>query len=63
MKNGDTITGSIKQIWDKKLVIEPDYADAFSVDVSEIASIRSDRVFTLELQDGSKVDAELVGVD
>ena len=63
MKNGDKITGTIKSVWDKELIIEPSYSDEFAVDVPEIASIESDRIFEIEFADGRKVDAQFNGAD
>jgi hypothetical protein len=48
LKNGDRITGDIKAIWDGDVVIEPDYADEFTVDQDDIAYIESDKPFELE---------------
>ena len=63
MKNGDRITGVVKRIWDGEVYIEPDYADEFSVDQSEVVSIEDDRPFEIEYADGTSVTAGLVGID
>jgi putative salt-induced outer membrane protein YdiY len=57
MKNGDIITGNISRIEADEVFIEPSYADEFSVDLAEVASIEADQTFEIELEDGSKVDA------
>jgi hypothetical protein len=63
MKNGDRITGSVKSLWDQKLVIEPGYADEMSVDVAEIAVIDAPRDFEIAFADGRKATAQFVGAD
>jgi len=63
MVNGDRISGEIKQIWDEELIIEPAYADEFSVDMEDVAEIVSEREFELEFDDGSELTARLNGAD
>lgn len=65
MKNGDQITGTIKKIWDGEVYIEPSYADEFTVDQAEIASMLADteRQFDLELEDGTTLVGSLAGAD
>ena len=63
LKNGDRITGDIKQIWDGEISIEPQYSDEFDVDVSAVEYIESDREFDLELDDGSQSLARFRGSD
>ncbi len=63
LKNGDRITGEIKHIWDAEITIEPEYSDDFSVDMSAVDQIISERKFEIELQDGQKVLAQLAGSD
>ncbi|MGI9308142.1 MAG: DUF481 domain-containing protein [Gammaproteobacteria bacterium] len=63
MKNGDIITGEIKNIWDDELFIEPTYADEFSVDLPDVDYIESDADMEVELQDGRKVTARFDGQD
>ena len=48
LKNGDRITGDIKALWDGDVVIEPEYADEFTIDQDKIAYIDSDKRFDLE---------------
>ena len=61
LKNGDRITGEIKHIWDAEITIEPEYSDEFTVDLSVVDQIISDRKFEIELQDGRNVLAQLAG--
>ncbi len=63
LQNGDRITGTIKQVWDGEISIEPDYADEFTVDLSAVDHIFSDQEFEIELQDGREVLAHLSGPD
>ncbi len=61
MKNGDVITGSISKISEGDVYIEPSYADEFAVSLSEVASISADKVFEVEMEDGSEVTAQFAG--
>jgi putative salt-induced outer membrane protein YdiY len=61
--NGDQITGTISQIWDDEISVEPDYADEFMVEISAVAHIQSEREFELEFEDGREVVATFTGVD
>ncbi len=59
MKNGDVITGNISLVTDEEVLIEPSYADEFSVDLAEVESIDIEETFEVELADKSKVDARI----
>ena len=61
LKNGDRITGTIKQIWDNEVAIEPDYSDEFDVDLDVVDHIISDRDFDIELADGREASAQFGG--
>jgi len=65
LKNGDRITGEIKKIWDGDVIIEPSYADEFSVDQVDIAYMEADpeRQFDVEKKDGTKLVGALAGAD
>jgi hypothetical protein len=64
MSNGDVISGKISKIEDKKVFIEPAYADEFSVDLSEVITIGTEQDFDIELRDGSKFSGQFApGVD
>jgi putative salt-induced outer membrane protein YdiY len=62
LNNGDQITGDIKRIWNSKISIEPEYSDEFKVDMSAVNHIKSNRDFEIELNDGTSMVANLVGV-
>lgn len=55
-KNGDRITGDIKSIYDGDVLVEPEYADEFSVDQDKISHIESKKRFDLKLE--TKFDYE-----
>lgn len=59
MKNGDVITGNVSLVTDEDVFIEPSYADEFSVDLSEVATIEIEESFEVELADDTKIDARL----
>jgi hypothetical protein len=61
MKNGDVITGSISKITDGDVYIEPAYADEFAVSLAEVASIENDKIFEIELKDGSELEGQFAG--
>lgn len=61
LKNGDRITGTIKQIWDDEVAIEPEYSDEFTVDLEVVEYIESERDFELEFNDGREVLAKFPG--
>jgi putative salt-induced outer membrane protein YdiY len=63
MKNGDRITGEIKEIWDSEVSIEPEYSDEFDVDIKDIASIDSDNKFDVELEDGQIGEFQFAGIN
>lgn len=63
MKNGDVISGDIKQIWDREIAIEPSYADEFFVDVDAVAYIEAERNFEIEFRSGRNMVAQLLGAD
>ena len=59
MKNGDVITGNISLVTDEDVFIEPSYADEFSVNLSEVASIEIEDTFDVELADRSKMSGQI----
>lgn len=63
LKNGDRITGTISHIWDGEIVIDPAYADEFSVDVEAVASVESDRDFEIRLDNADRRMGRLTGID
>lgn len=65
MKNGDQITGEILEIWDRKVVIEPEYDDDTKVSISldDVEYLESEREFEIDLIDGRSVIEKLSGPD
>ena len=63
LKNGDRITGDIKRIWDGEVLIEPEYADEFELDLAVVEYIESDEEFEIDLEDGRSIVAALAGAD
>ncbi|MGI9331068.1 MAG: DUF481 domain-containing protein [Gammaproteobacteria bacterium] len=61
LKNGDRITGTITTVYDSEVTIEPDYADKFTVDVSAIDFIESDREFEMKLSMSEDADFKFLG--
>jgi putative salt-induced outer membrane protein YdiY len=61
LKNGDRITGSVKKIWDREVFIEPAYADEFSVDMDQVESIQSDKVFEFNRVGRQRRYAKFIG--
>lgn len=59
MKNGDVITGDVSLVTDSEVLIDPSYADEFSIDLAEVLSIDLDNTFEVELQDQLKLDAQI----
>jgi putative salt-induced outer membrane protein YdiY len=60
LKNGDRVTGEIKEIWDEKISIEPIYADEFDIDLEDVASVSTDGVFDIELYNDIEGEYTLV---
>ncbi|MBE9548534.1 MAG: DUF481 domain-containing protein [Proteobacteria bacterium] len=58
MKNGDIITGNISKVADDKVFIEPSYADEYSIDIAEVASMKAEQEFDVEFTDGSILNAQ-----
>ncbi len=54
LKNGDRVTGEIKEIWDDNISIEPEYSDEFDIEFDHIAYVQSDKAMEVELFDGTK---------
>ena len=65
MKNGDRITGEIKEIWDNDVIIEPEYDDdtKISISLDAVAYIESEQEFEVTMTDGRSVIAKLAGRD
>lgn len=65
MKNGDRITGEVKQIWDGEVFIEPEYGDEYAVEMEYVAYVHTDEVFEVEFREGRRTETVLghLGLD
>lgn len=54
MKNGDRITGEIKQIWNGEVFIEPEYGDTYPIDIDYVAYVHTDEDFEVEFVEGRR---------
>ena len=63
MKNGDRITGEIKEIWDDSVTIEAPYTDDFDIDLKDVASMKTDERFHVSLYEGDENDYKLARSD
>jgi len=63
LKNGDKITGEVMAVWDDEVRIEPAYADEFGIDMSEVASIETDKELDVELEDGRECSFIFAGTN
>lgn len=59
LKNGDRITGSITQVWDDSITITPSYSGSVTIGVSDVARVKSDGSFKVELDSGEKGEFSL----
>ena len=60
MKNGDRISGELKEVWDDKITIEPDYTDEFDIDLEDVQSLETDGPFDIELFDEREGEFTLI---
>ncbi len=61
LKNGDRITGTVTAIADGKITVDPDYADAFQVDVAAVDYAEATGDLEGKLADGRKGGLQLLG--
>ncbi len=61
-KNGDRITGTVKQMTDGKLVVCSDIAGDITIDMSKIESIRTDAKVEMHMSDGTVVHDRLASI-
>lgn len=61
MRNGDRFTCEIKRLDGGLLLVDLDYVDgAISVDWNKVASLQSQALFLVQLQDGSRYSARMI---
>ncbi len=61
MDNGDIISGTLKDVTDEKVTIEPSYGDPITVNLGAVTSITTDGEFDIKLADGTEVEIQLNG--
>ena len=61
MKNGDRITGTVSGISGSQITIDPDYGDAFQVDLAAVDYAEAAGDLEGELADGREGDLDLLG--
>ena len=61
MKNGDIISGTVTKIEDGAVFIDPSYADEFSVNLDEVASIESEQAFDVSISGADQVSGQFAG--
>jgi len=55
-KNGDRLTGKIKELARGKMILESQVADTVSIDVSKIQTFRTDEAVSVRLRDGTELN-------
>lgn len=55
MKNGDRITGEVKQIWNGEVFIEPEYGDEYAVDLDYVMYVETKDAFEVEVRVGRRI--------
>jgi putative salt-induced outer membrane protein YdiY len=55
LKNGDRITGDVKQIWNEEVFIEPEYGDEYAIDLDYVAYVQSDEALEVEVLRGGHI--------
>jgi putative salt-induced outer membrane protein YdiY len=64
LKNGDVITGKILTVSGDAIVIETEHSGEVTVDTAHVVDVQSERVLTIEYEDGREVDGYVdIGAD
>jgi putative salt-induced outer membrane protein YdiY len=56
MKNGDRITGDVKQVWNGEVFIEPEYGDEYAIDLDYVAYVQTEEPFEVEVRIGRRIE-------
>jgi len=56
MKNGDRITGDVKQIWNGEVFIEPEYGDPYAIDIDYVSYIQTAEPFEVDVRIGRRIE-------
>lgn len=57
LRNGDVISGKLLKVADGNAVVETDHSGEVTITMEEVVAIETDRVMTVEYEDGREVDA------
>jgi putative salt-induced outer membrane protein YdiY len=56
MKNGDRISGEVKQIWNGEVFIEPEYGDEYAVEMEYVAYVETAEPFEVDIRIGQRIE-------
>lgn len=56
MKNGDRVTGDVKQIWNGEVFIEPEYGDEYAIDLDYVDYVQTDEELEVEIRQGRQIE-------
>ncbi len=56
MKNGDRLTGEVKQIWNGEVFIEPEYGDEYAIDLDYVAHVETEEPFEVDVRIGQRIE-------
>ena len=56
MKNGDRVTGDVKQIWNGEVFIEPEYGDEYAIDLDYVDYVQTDEVLEVAIRRGRQIE-------
>src|SRR5262245_52984415 len=61
LDNGDRLTGKIVRLSSATVVVHTDYAGDVSIEMKRVASLRTDEVMTVVLEDNTRLHGRLSG--
>lgn len=56
MKNGDRVTGEVKQVWNGEVYIEPEYGDEYAIDLDYVAHVHTEEPFEVDIRIGRRIE-------
>ena len=62
-KNGDRLSGKVKQLTDSKLILESDYAGEITFNLSDVQTLSTEQPVTLNLGDGTVLKQRLLSAE
>lgn len=57
MKNGDRISGEVKQIWNEEVFIEPEYGDEYAIEMEYVAYVETAEPFEVDIRIGRRIES------